>query len=122
MGIEVTEDRYGIFKRLMAELEEVPPEVLPPDEREYAAYAWALGAANRGYKTIEEILDDRKLKARILDDFDDEASDERLMLAMAAFATNERRRPRPVASTAKLGRNDPCPCGSGKKYKRCCCR
>jgi hypothetical protein len=20
----------------------------------------------------------------------------------------------------KLGRNDPCPCGSGKKYKRCC--
>jgi tetratricopeptide (TPR) repeat protein len=21
---------------------------------------------------------------------------------------------------AKLGRNEPCPCGSGKKYKRCC--
>jgi tetratricopeptide (TPR) repeat protein len=21
----------------------------------------------------------------------------------------------------KTGRNDPCPCGSGKKYKRCCC-
>lgn len=20
----------------------------------------------------------------------------------------------------KVGRNDPCPCGSGKKYKRCC--
>lgn len=25
----------------------------------------------------------------------------------------------PVAS-AKVGRNDPCPCGSGKKYKKCC--
>jgi uncharacterized protein len=24
------------------------------------------------------------------------------------------------ASTKKVGRNDPCPCGSGKKYKRCC--
>lgn len=24
------------------------------------------------------------------------------------------------ASTRKTGRNDPCPCGSGKKYKRCC--
>jgi preprotein translocase subunit SecA len=24
--------------------------------------------------------------------------------------------------TAKVGRNDPCPCGSGKKYKRCCGR
>ncbi len=22
--------------------------------------------------------------------------------------------------TAKISRNDPCPCGSGKKYKRCC--
>jgi len=21
---------------------------------------------------------------------------------------------------AAIGRNDPCPCGSGKKYKRCC--
>jgi tetratricopeptide (TPR) repeat protein len=24
------------------------------------------------------------------------------------------------AFMAKIGRNDPCPCGSGKKYKRCC--
>lgn len=23
-------------------------------------------------------------------------------------------------STGKTGRNDPCPCGSGKKYKKCC--
>ena len=22
--------------------------------------------------------------------------------------------------TKKIGRNDPCPCGSGKKYKQCC--
>jgi preprotein translocase subunit SecA len=22
--------------------------------------------------------------------------------------------------SAKVGRNDPCPCGSGKKYKNCC--
>jgi SEC-C motif-containing protein len=22
--------------------------------------------------------------------------------------------------TVKAGRNDPCPCGSGKKYKKCC--
>ena len=25
-----------------------------------------------------------------------------------------------VRSAAKVGRNDPCPCGSGKKYKKCC--
>ncbi len=27
---------------------------------------------------------------------------------------------RVVMKTAKTGRNDPCPCGSGKKYKQCC--
>ena len=25
-----------------------------------------------------------------------------------------------VVASAKVGRNDPCPCGSGKKYKKCC--
>src|SRR5437763_339152 len=27
--------------------------------------------------------------------------------------------PKPVRAGAKVGRNDPCPCGSGKKYKKC---
>ena len=27
--------------------------------------------------------------------------------------------PKPLTSS-KVGRNDPCPCGSGKKYKKCC--
>ncbi len=26
----------------------------------------------------------------------------------------------PIRKKSKVGRNDPCPCGSGKKYKRCC--
>ena len=30
------------------------------------------------------------------------------------------RQPRKVSAAAKIGRNDPCPCGSGKKYKNCC--
>ena len=25
-----------------------------------------------------------------------------------------------VVKGKKIGRNDPCPCGSGKKYKQCC--
>lgn len=33
----------------------------------------------------------------------------------ASAATNQ-----PVINEAKVGRNDPCPCGSGKKYKKCC--
>ena len=30
-------------------------------------------------------------------------------------------RPRPIVRPgSKIGRNDPCPCGSGRKYKKCC--
>jgi preprotein translocase subunit SecA len=28
--------------------------------------------------------------------------------------------PKPIIRGPKIGRNDPCPCGSGKKYKKCC--
>jgi SEC-C motif domain protein len=27
---------------------------------------------------------------------------------------------KPIARAPKIGRNDPCPCASGKKYKKCC--
>ena len=27
---------------------------------------------------------------------------------------------KPMVSQKKVGRNDPCPCGSGKKFKKCC--
>ena len=29
-------------------------------------------------------------------------------------------KPRPVVKDHKIGRNDPCLCGSGLKYKKCC--
>jgi preprotein translocase subunit SecA len=38
----------------------------------------------------------------------------------AAAATAEKAKP--VRTGPKVGRNDPCPCGSGKKYKHCCGR
>jgi preprotein translocase subunit SecA len=31
-------------------------------------------------------------------------------------------KPQPAKRAAKIGRNQPCPCGSGKKYKKCCGR
>jgi preprotein translocase subunit SecA len=32
----------------------------------------------------------------------------------------EESKPKQITSKKKVGRNDPCPCGSGKKYKKCC--
>ena len=38
----------------------------------------------------------------------------------ARMAGDGPRQPRRVKPSEKIGRNDPCPCGSGKKYKNCC--
>jgi preprotein translocase subunit SecA len=35
---------------------------------------------------------------------------------------SEPEKKKPVVKGQKVGRNDPCPCGSGKKYKKCCGR
>lgn len=42
----------------------------------------------------------------------DEAARKRLTL--------DQKRARTIVKGEKIGRNDPCPCGSGKKYKKCC--
>ena len=34
----------------------------------------------------------------------------------------EQKRSTTVVKEKKIGRNEPCPCGSGKKYKHCCGR
>ena len=33
---------------------------------------------------------------------------------------SEKKQPVRVSKSDKIGPNDPCPCGSGKKYKKCC--
>ena len=37
---------------------------------------------------------------------------------LSTNSTQEQKR-QPVHVEKKVGRNDPCPCGSGKKYKNC---
>ena len=40
-------------------------------------------------------------------------------LAAALKTAKATHKPQPGAKKIKIGRNDPCPCGSGKKYKKC---
>ena len=53
-------------------------------------------------------------------------SEQRLAAAKATHGDDsepaEAQKKKPVKNTEKIGRNDPCPCGSGKKYKNCCGR
>jgi preprotein translocase subunit SecA len=41
-------------------------------------------------------------------------------MAALQFAGGDSSGSKTVLKGAKVGRNDPCPCGSGKKYKKCC--
>ena len=40
--------------------------------------------------------------------------------AAAVSASDKTVKKQPVRKEKKVGPNDPCPCGSGKKYKKCC--
>jgi len=47
-----------------------------------------------------------------------EAQQQPLLLSHGESAAGSKRKP--ARRSAKVGRNQPCPCGSGKKYKKCC--
>lgn len=44
---------------------------------------------------------------------------DREMAALQFVGGEGSSKPQTVTNTGKVGRNDPCPCGSGKKYKKC---
>jgi hypothetical protein len=46
--------------------------------------------------------------------------DDILSIDQRKAITKEYNRSKTVVNENKVGRNDPCPCGSGKKYKKCC--
>lgn len=47
---------------------------------------------------------------------------ERVVKVTATNQSDDSVKKEPVRKSPKVGRNDPCPCGSGKKYKNCCGR
>jgi len=51
---------------------------------------------------------------------EEELKREQVAKIMAAGSDDGTVKKQPVQKKTKVGRNDPCPCGSGKKYKNCC--
>jgi preprotein translocase subunit SecA len=52
-------------------------------------------------------------------DFDADTAPEELLAPMTHAGAGGKAAQLPVNGVPKVGRNDPCPCGSGKKYKQC---
>jgi preprotein translocase subunit SecA len=84
----------------------------PAAPRSGGAAAAMASAAARAAETAPQRLPD---VARQLDRKQQRQQQDLRYQAGAAQAEP----PKPVRAAAKVGRNDPCPCGSGKKYKKC---
>ena len=94
--------------------------------------AWGDEALNEALMPIIVLSDTIKDDPKINELLDDDEAVESLANAIpdAVIAIHGHQRKHTAAhapgpghtvrrSTAKVGRNDPCPCGSGKKYKKC---
>ena len=119
---------------LSSEAPRLEPFFKDHQHRMPALFAYALavpGETSRG--RVQALLNKIERVAGELDHDELElvrlALDQRLMLhgykpvfftEDSADAAEEEDEPAPSAPAGKTGRNDPCPCGSGKKYKKCC--
>ncbi len=121
---------WGVgYLGLSSEAPRLQPFFSDNEFRSDALFAYALsipGDTSRGrvralLNKIEEAADGFRDDEEVLVKI---ALDQRLMLhgSKPVFFPDEpdvKEEPQPVAPS-KAGRNDPCPCGSGKKYKKCC--
>jgi len=88
---------------------------------EYKREAYELFMAMMG-RIRQEILEKlfRVQLAREEDVEQMEAQQRKQQITMNRAGGNDETRKPTTRDEDKVGRNDPCPCGSGKKYKKCC--
>jgi len=79
---------------------------------------------NEGFKMFDDML--KKIDESIVTRFFKVRLVKREEQIPVGINTNQDKRPgnvgkqKTIKKNKKVGRNDPCPCGSGKKYKKCC--
>jgi preprotein translocase subunit SecA len=139
--------RYEYLRQLDLRWQEHLEELVALGEsvrlRSYAQKNPLVEYKNEGFEIFDSMLDEMRIeiarkvfKVRIRRKDERHGAETRvahashtsmpsLVNARSAIQTGERKEAAPTAmqvkrSTPKVGRNDPCPCGSGKKYKNCC--
>lgn len=76
-----------------------------------------------GFNMFEEMISNIRedaVKILLRTRIEGKNAPKREKVAEPLIATHGNEPKKPVVKGAKVGRNDPCPCGSGKKYKHCC--
>jgi hypothetical protein len=92
---------------VVLDMEKIVEKVLGSNEQDAAIGVigiidWDGAAAEKDVQMVD------------LDSEDDEEAPLRVITFLKSHVSE------PVRNVHKIGRNDPCPCGSGKKYKKCC--
>ncbi|MBQ3220033.1 MAG: preprotein translocase subunit SecA [Clostridia bacterium] len=93
------------------------------------------GISLRGYGNIDPVLEYKKEGFEMFEDLTASNQDDTVNILLKAelqkapvvkpeqkqdLQTNQQGPVMPKKAKQDIGRNDPCPCGSGKKYKNCC--
>ena len=100
-------------------------EDIPESEREDARNALAaemLIADNEADEARNQLLTDSILRLQDQIEVKKRKQEELEAKISRLEELNKQLAPTKVNETKKIYPNDPCPCGSGKKYKKCCGR
>ena len=140
--IEYKKESYTLFQDMMDRIEDeslrflfflqrgpddiggVPQNVPHPelweDEPDEEDEAQPVGVASTGPSDAERASAQRAAQNSVLDlTRNIQRKKEKEMSALQFVGGEATAAQRPVIAKEKAGRNDPCPCGSGKKYKKC---
>jgi preprotein translocase subunit SecA len=105
--IEYKKESYGMFQAMMDRIESETVRVLWTMQVTVTGGGEQRPAEPRPSQMDDYMRDLERKRQRQLDEI-------RLSTGADAPAVQQ------VVRGDKVGRNDPCPCGSGKKYKKCC--
>jgi len=103
--LEYQFESYNLFQEMLARVREGVAELL---------YRVAVVSEERRSEASRDLRESRDMPLPFLQSPGQEDAQH--------HALGEGRKRQPIRKTQRVGRNDPCPCGSGKKYKHCCGR
>jgi hypothetical protein len=115
---EVLKDLKGPALNLFSPQSELAPAILDLIENLVLKDTAYVERLKRHYRMVRDVIDGKAVRPGHAP-----ATPERAeigVLTSGPFPRLVAVPPEPADSAAKVGRNDPCPCGSGRKYKKCC--
>ena len=98
-------EAYELFKQMLGEV-----------NRDVTGFLMKGSLPVQDPNQIRQHREQRRVAEKVKESRGDEAMGNEMQ---GAQTNTQAEKPQPVRVEQKIGRNDPCPCGSGKKFKHC---